>query len=56
MEELPHEIQENIDMESYRIRPTGSGKVALEWNGDELDPVRTKDQYQSVSRLEPFRS
>ena len=52
LEELPREIQENVDMESYRIRQTGSGKVALGRNGDKLNPVRTKDQYQSVSRLE----
>ena len=45
-EELPREIQQNIDMESYRIQQTGSGKVALERNGDRLDPVRTKEQAQ----------
>ena len=44
LEELPVEIQQNIDMESYRIQQTGSGKVALERNGDKLDPVRTKEQ------------
>ena len=42
--ELPLEIQQNIDMESYRIQQTGGGKVALERNGDKLDPVRTKEQ------------
>ena len=45
-EELPREIQQNIDMESYRIQQTGSGKVALERNGNRLDPVRTKEQEQ----------
>ena len=35
-------------MESYRIQQTGSGKVALERNGDHLDPVRTKEQGQST--------
>ena len=45
-EELPREIQQNIDMESYRIQQTGSGKVALERNGNRLDPVRTKEQGQ----------
>ena len=42
-EELPREIQQNIDMESYRIQQTGSGKVALERKGSALDPVATKE-------------
>ena len=29
-DELPREVQQNIDMESYRIQQTGSGKIALE--------------------------
>ena len=45
-EELPLEIQQNIDMESYRIQQTGRGKVALERKGDKLDPVRTKEPGQ----------
>ena len=42
-EELPREIQQNIDMESYRIQQTGSGKVALERKGSRLDPVASKE-------------
>ena len=45
-EELPLEIQQNIDMESYRVQQTASGKVALERKGDKLDPVRTKEPGQ----------
>ena len=45
-EELPLEIRQNIDMESYRIQQTGSGQVALERNGDKLDPMRTKEPVQ----------
>ena len=43
-EELPREIQQNIDMESYRIQQTGSGKVSLDPKGKTgaLDPVATK--------------
>ena len=43
-EELPLEIQHNIDMESYRIQQTGSGKVSLGPKGKAgaLDPVDTK--------------
>ena len=42
-EELPREIQQSIDMESYRIQQTGSGKVALERKGSPLDPVTSKE-------------
>ena len=45
-EQLPLEIQQSIDMESYRIQQTASGKVALERKGDKLDPVRTKEPGQ----------
>ena len=45
-EELPLEIQQNIDMESYRVQQTANGKVALERKGDTLDPVRTKEPGQ----------
>lgn len=42
-EELPIEVQQNIDMESFRIQQISSGKVALERSGDKLDPMRTKE-------------
>ena len=42
-EELPREIQQNIDMESFRIQQTGSEEVVLERKGEALDPVMTKD-------------
>ena len=42
-EQLPLEIQQSIDMESYRIQQTASGKVALERKADKLHPVRTKE-------------
>ena len=43
--ELPIEVQQNIDMESYRIQQTGSGKIALERKAGVLDPVGTKSGY-----------
>jgi type I restriction enzyme R subunit len=43
--ELPREVQRNIDMESYRIQQTGSGKIALERRPGVLDPVSTKTGY-----------
>ena len=49
-EELPREIQQNIDMESYRIQQTGSGNVSLDRKGKAgaLDPVATKDVREST--------
>ncbi|MEO9249668.1 MAG: type I restriction endonuclease [Gemmatimonadaceae bacterium] len=44
-EELPREVQQNIDMESYRIQQTGSGRIALERRPGVLDPVSTKEGY-----------
>ena len=47
-EELPHEVQENIDMESYRVQETGSGKIDLERKAGTLDPIGTKDAHGHV--------
>lgn len=43
--ELPVEVQQNIDMESYRIQQTGSGKIALDRKAGILDPVGSKGGY-----------
>jgi len=43
--ELPREVQQNIDMESYRIQQTGSGQIALDRKVGVLAPVGTKDAY-----------
>ncbi len=40
--ELPREVQQNIDMESYRIQQTGSGKIVLERKTGLLEPMGTK--------------
>ena len=59
-DELPTEIQQNIDMESYRIQQTGSGQVELErkGGGGALDPVGTKgprentpEELEALSRI-----
>ena len=47
-EELPREIQQNIDMESYRIQQIGSGRVTLERKGSTLEPVGTKETREST--------
>jgi len=56
--ELPREVQQNIDMESYRIQQTGSGKIALERRPGILDPVSTKgahgtgpEEMETLSRI-----
>ncbi len=54
-EELPREVQQNIDMESYRIQQTGSGKIALERRPGVLDPVSTKERHGAApEELEPL--
>ncbi|MBK7782459.1 MAG: putative DNA binding domain-containing protein [Ardenticatenia bacterium] len=40
--ELPRDVQKNIDMESYRIQQTASGKIPLERRSSELNPISTK--------------
>lgn len=44
-EELPTEIQQSVDMESYRIEKTGSGRIALPRGTVELEPMRPKSGY-----------
>jgi type I restriction enzyme R subunit len=44
-EVLPREVQQNIDMESYRVQQTGGGKIALDRNSGVLNPVGTKSGY-----------
>lgn len=39
---LPREVQMNIDMESYRIQETASGRITLDRKPGILDPVSTK--------------
>ena len=53
--ELPREVQQNIDMESYRIQQTGSGKIALERKTGLLDPMGTKGQRPTTpEEMEPL--
>ncbi len=40
--DLPVEVQQNIDMESYRIQQAGSGAIALERKPGVLEPIGTK--------------
>jgi len=52
---LPREVQQNIDMESYRIQQTGSGKISLERRPGELDPMGSKGSHlPAVEEIEPL--
>ena len=53
--ELPLEVQQNIDMESYRIQQTRSGEIRLERKAGRLDPVGPKDPRPlSPEEIEPL--
>ena len=53
--ELPREVQQNIDMESYRVQQTGSGKIVLERSTGLLSPVGTKGRYETpAEQMEPL--
>jgi type I restriction enzyme, R subunit len=56
--ELPREVQQNIDMESYRIQQTSTGRIGLERQAGILDPMATQDhqigaaeELESLSRI-----
>jgi len=56
--ELPREVQQNIDMESYRIQQTASGKIALERKPGIVDPAGTRmvhgttpEELETLSRI-----
>ncbi len=54
-DELPREVQSNIDMESYRIQESRRGKISLERRNGQLEPIRTKPHYgMSEEDLEPL--
>jgi type I restriction enzyme R subunit len=57
-ETLPRDVQQNIDMESYRIQQTGSGRIALERKPGVLEPVGPKathgtapEELETLSRI-----
>ncbi len=45
LERLPVEIQQNIDIESYRVQQTGSGSIKLSRGIHPLDPIGPKEIY-----------
>jgi type I restriction enzyme, R subunit len=44
-EQLPREVQEKIDMESYRVRQTWKGKIKLERGEGEVEPIGAKESH-----------
>lgn len=52
---LPWEVQQNIDMESYRIQKTSSGRIMLDRKAGMLDPQSSKGSYGvAPEELEPL--
>ena len=56
--ELPREVQQNIDMESFRIQRTSRGAIKLERQGGALDPAGSKprgggpdEELEALSRI-----
>jgi len=45
--ELPREVQQNIDMESYRVQQTASGKIRLDRQAGNLEPIGTKPHHST---------
>ena len=57
-EALPREVQQNIDMESFRIQRTSRGRIALERQAWPLDPAGSKprgdaaaEELETLSRI-----
>ena len=55
---LPREVQQNINMESYRLQRTGGNGITLERKGGALEPQRAKsghglppEEIESLSRI-----
>src|SRR5712692_7312220 len=55
LERLPIEIQQNIDIESYRIMQTSKGKITLPRGVTEVEPISAKEIYAlGHDELEPL--
>ena len=55
-EELPKEIQDNIDLESLRVQETSSGKIKLPRGAGELDPIVEKPSLPAGEEKEELLS
>ena len=51
---LPREIQQNIDMENFRVQQTWKGKIKLERGNGEVEPIAQRRSTDLVlMRLSP---
>ncbi len=55
---LPIEVQQNIDLQSYRIQKTGQDRLVLERGTKEIEPMQTKerlllatDEFEPLSKI-----
>jgi type I restriction enzyme R subunit len=54
-DQLPVEIQQNIDMDSYRLQQTSSGKLVLEKGTQVLEPIKAKQVFgPQPEQMEPL--
>jgi len=54
-EQLPVEIQQNIDMDSYRLQQTSTGKLGLERGTHEIEPIKAKQVFgREAEQIEPL--
>ncbi|MEO6094262.1 MAG: RNA-binding domain-containing protein [Fibrobacteria bacterium] len=53
-DQLPLEIQQNIDLASYRLQQTASGNIALDRGNGSLEPMGTKPHRLPQETLEPL--
>ncbi|HYN08080.1 MAG TPA: RNA-binding domain-containing protein [Vicinamibacterales bacterium] len=44
--QLPREVQQNIDIESYRVQRATAGSIALERQSGQLAPMKTKERHR----------
>lgn len=49
---LPLEVQQNIDIESYRLQLVGSGKIELDRGKSNIDPISTKSGHETIEEIE----
>jgi type I restriction enzyme R subunit len=51
-DDLPREVMQKVDMESFRIQQTGSGQLRMERGNHEIEPVGPKRIYPPVEDIE----
>jgi type I restriction enzyme R subunit len=51
---LPVEVQQNIDLDAFRLKKTGSGKIKLGKGMRELEPMTTEDSGLRPEDIEPL--